>query len=135
MEAIEQMVGQVVDHLGSAANSGTVSGDPIKLGDVTLVILSMVTIGMGAGGGEGEGKGQAGKRTSPKGQAPGSGLGEGAGGVVRVRPAAVVVFSAEGVKVLPIPDEPGVMDKVVGRVPEVMDMVERARQTFSQPAR
>ena len=131
MEDIEKMVGTVVDHLGSAANSGAVAGEPIKLGEVTIVILSMVSIGMGAGGGEGEGTGPtSGKR---KGKAsPGGGMGEGAGGMVRVRPAAVVAFCKDGVHVLPIPDEPGVIDKVVGRVPEVVDMVERMRMSCDQ---
>ncbi len=134
MEDIEKMVGTVVDHLGSAANSGTVAGEPIKLGDVTIVILSMVSIGMGAGGGEGEGTGGSSGKRKAKTNPPAGGMGEGAGGMVRVRPAAVVAFCPDGVHVLPIPDEPGVIDKVVGRVPDVVDMVERMRATFDQTA-
>lgn len=125
MESIDAMVGAVLAHLGDKATSGAVAGEPIKVGDVTLVVLSMLSIGMGAGGGEGQGNGGA-KAKAP----PGSGIGEGAGGAVRVRPAAVIAFTAEGVEVLTIPAQPGAFDKLVERVPAVVDMVERARHAI-----
>ena len=127
MDSINQIVGAVLAHLGDKASSGTVVGEPMKVGDVTLVVLSMLSIGMGAGGGEGQSPG--GK--SAKGPPPGAGLGEGAGGAVKVRPAAVIAFTAEGVEVLPIPAHPGPFEKMVDRVPAVVEMVERARKAVS----
>lgn len=124
MESIDGMVGAVLAHLGDKATSGAVAGEPIKVGDVTLVVLSTLSIGMGAGGGEGQGNGVKGKAP------PGSGVGEGAGGAVKVRPAAVIAFTPEGVEVLTIPAQPGPFDKLVERVPAVVDMVERARQAL-----
>ena len=126
MEAIDQMVATVVNHLGSAAQSGAVAGAPIKLGEITLVVLSTISIGMGAAGGEGEGKD---KKASPSG-----GVGEGAGGAAKVRPAAVIAFLKDEVKVLPIPDQPGVFDKALDRVPDVVEMVEKVRASFEGPA-
>lgn len=123
MEAIDHLVGVVVDHLGATVNSRTISGEPIKVGDVTLVVLSMLSLGMGAGGGEGEQDGTKGKGS------PGAGSGEGAGGGAKVRPAAVIAFTAAGVQVLPVPDHPDLFDKVVERIPEVVDMVEKARKS------
>ena len=128
METIDKMVETVVDHLGTAASSGAVSGKPIVVGDVTQVVLSMVSHGQGAGGREGEG----GTVPAKKGKAPAGGGGgaEGAGGAAKVRPAAVIAFTAQGVQVLPIPDEPGTFDKVVDKIPDVMEVVDKVRRTF-----
>lgn len=132
MDAIERVVGSVMEHLSSAARSGAVAGEPIKLGEVTLVVLSMINLGMGAAGGQG-GPPPAPGKASAQGRI--SGAGEGAGGAGKVRPVAVVAFTPEGVKVLPIPAPPGPFDKVVERVPEVVDLVERVRQKIgSSPA-
>ena len=62
---------------------------------------------MGAGGGEGDGT----PTTKQAKAGPGGGKGEGAGGGVKVRPAAVIAFTPDGVRVLPIPSQPGVFDK------------------------
>ncbi len=110
MKSIEHMVSTVVGHLGDISSSGAISGEPIVVGDVTLVVLSMLSVGMGTGGGEG------------------------AGGAAKVRPAAVIAFTADGVQVLPIPNQPDLFDKVVERVPGVMDMVEQARDRFGGAA-
>lgn len=126
MDSIDQMVGTVLAHLGNKATSGAVAGAPFKVGDVTLVVLSMFSMGMGAGGGEGQSDGGGSRKAPP----PGGGLGEGAGGAVKVRPVAVIAFTAEGVEVLTIPAQPGAFDKLVERVPAVVDMVERARQAI-----
>ncbi|MBX2801872.1 MAG: hypothetical protein KTR31_29605 [Myxococcales bacterium] len=127
MQSIDQLVQSVVSHLSEAASSSAVAGEPIRVGDVTLVVLSTLSAGMGAGGGEGRGEIANEKRSR---QSPGTGLGEGAGGAVKVRPAAVVAFTDDDVQVLTIPAAPGMFDKVVERVPEVVDMVEQARHAF-----
>jgi uncharacterized spore protein YtfJ len=107
-----------------------VAGEPVKIGDVTFVVLSMMSVGMGAGGGAGEGfaEGKKGKSS------PGAGTGEGAGGAGKVRPVAVVAFTADGVEVLSIPGHPDVIDKVVERVPNVVEMVEKAKRAMDHPA-
>lgn len=127
MESIDRMVNSVVEHLGGTVNSRTVAGEPVKIGDVTFVVLSMLSIGMGAGGGEGSAEVPKTKAT------PGGGTGEGAVGAAKVRPAAVIAFTADGVEILPIPAQPGVIDKVVERVPDVVEMVEKARRAFEHP--
>lgn len=122
MSSIDDMVNSVVGHLAKSASSKTVAGDPIQLGEVTLVVLSILSIGMGAAGGQGAADG-----------GQGAGAGEGVGGGVKVRPAAVIAFTPAGVEVLPIKEEPGVFDKMVDRVPEVVDMVEKVRHQL-EPA-
>ncbi len=127
MQSIQELMDSLVEHVSDVANSKAVMGDPIQLGDSQVVILSMLSGGMGAGGGSGHGEPT---RRSKRGSMPGDGAGEGAGGAVKVRPAAVIAFTKAGVKVLPIPAEPGVFDKVVEKVPQVVDMVEQARNAL-----
>ncbi len=130
MDSIDQMVTAVLSHLGGTATSSAVAGEPIQLGEVTLVVLSTLSAGMGAGGGEGRGDGPTTGKHAGK-AAPGTGTGEGAGGALKVRPAAVIAFTPEGVEVLTIPPAPDAFDKVVERVPAVVDMVEKARQALA----
>ncbi len=69
------------------AKTETVFGEPLKVGDITLVPVSKVSIGFGAGGGGKDDK---------------SGSGAGAGGGVTVTPAALVSISKDGVEVHPL---------------------------------
>lgn len=126
MQSFQDMLSSIVEHVSDVANSKAVTGEPIQLGDTQVVVLSMLSGGMGAGGGSGHGETVNG-RSRRKAQSPADGSGEGAGGAVKVRPAAVIAFTPLGVKVLPIPGEPGMIDKMVDRVPQVVDMVEQAR--------
>jgi len=124
---LDTLVGALVGHLGKAASSGTVAGEPMQVGEVTLVVLSMSSLGLGAGGGEGGADAKAGVRAAR----PGEGTGEGAGGGVKIRPVAVVVFSAVGVEVLQVPTTPDLFDKMAERMPHFVELVEKARQTFT----
>jgi uncharacterized spore protein YtfJ len=125
MESVQQMVNVVMDHLGGTVNSRTVAGDHVQIGDATLVVLSMLSIGMGTGGAGGQGTDPKHKETPA-----GTGTGEGAGGGVKVRPVAVIAFTADGVQVLSIPQPPDAFDKFVDRVPGVVAVVEKARKTL-----
>ena len=40
MDTIDEVVSTVVDHLGGTANSRAVAGEPLVVGDTTLVVLS-----------------------------------------------------------------------------------------------
>lgn len=126
MESIEDLVSTVVSHVSDAASSRAVAGDPIQLGEITIVVLSTLSVGMGAA--DAEGKNEEKAKSPPRG--PESGLGEGAGGAVKVRPVGVIAFTPRGVEVLPIPAPPGVFDKIVERVPAVVDLVNEARQSL-----
>jgi len=123
MDAIEQTMDAVIDHLGTAAQSGAVSGTPIQVGDLTLVVLSTISVGMGAAGGQGEGE-------SAPGGPPGGGSGEGAGGGAKVRPAAVIAFGPNSVDVLPVPAPPGTIDHFMDRVPQLLELVDKVRTAF-----
>jgi uncharacterized spore protein YtfJ len=126
MDDIKQLLELVSERLASTASSEVVVGKPLEIGGLTVVPLSRVSIGLGAGGGEGEGEmpDPHGKRRGPAG---GKGTGGGSGGGAKVRPIAVAVFTPQGVQILPIPGRKGHLDKILDKIPEVIDMVNKAK--------
>lgn len=121
MNQITQIMDMVSERLADTASSDVVAGDPIKLGDFTIVTISRVTLGLGAGGGAGESAPEEGNQAGSKGSG-----GSTAGGA-RVRPMAVVVFSDKGVQVLPIPDRRGHLDKFMEKLPSMIERFKRSR--------
>ena len=134
MQFLIDLIAMVAGKLEESAHSDVVVGEPIAIGGVTLVPLSRLSVGFGGGGGEGEGDVSQhlhhGRR-GPKG-GRGKGIGQGAGLGARVRPVAVAIFSESGVEVLPIADKKGVLDKIMEKVPDVIELVKQA-QTQSKP--
>ena len=139
MEHIKELMSVLTGELSNVATSEVVVGDPIELGDVTVVPLSRISVGMGAGGGEGEGdfrmevKVKAGKESKHKKGPPwhhgkGKGRGGGSGGGAKVRPVGVIIFGPEGVEVQPIQTKKGLLDKIFDKVPDIIDLVEKARE-------
>jgi len=129
MDQIAQMMELVSSKLAELARSDLVVGDPIELGPVTVVPLTQVGVGLGGGGGEGEGA------MAPHGAkhhgtaAPfehGKGTGGGAGGGAKIRPVAVIIFAPDGVRVEPIPDRKGVLDKLMDYIPELMERMHKS---------
>jgi uncharacterized spore protein YtfJ len=141
MKHIAEMLDLLADNLGHIATSEVVVGEPIELDGVTIVPLSRVGVGIGAGGGEGEGElhnhGKA-KGKAKTGPGAGKGLGGGTGGGAKVRPVGLIAFTADGVEVQAIPTKKGLLDKLFDKVPEVIELVEKAqdkaRQEKSAPA-
>jgi uncharacterized spore protein YtfJ len=128
MEELQSIIEMVSDKLAAVANSDIVIGQPLKFGSITIVPISKISIGIGAGGGEGNNP--ADKRNKRK---PDKGTGGGTGGGVMVRPVAVAVFSEQGVEILPIPDKKGRFDKLLDKVPEVIEMVKKAKDEVAAP--
>ena len=54
----------------------------------------------------------------------GEGIGGGGGGA-KVRPVGVLVFTKDGVKVESIPDRAGIIDKVFGKIPDLIDLAKK----------
>jgi uncharacterized spore protein YtfJ len=123
MEEIAKALEEVGNQLGEIASGDAVVGSPIQLGSVTVHPISRISVGMGGGGGEGEDTPRDAK--NPDGRE--SGVGGGVGGGVKARPVALLVFSQDGVNVLPIPDKKGKLDILFEKIPE---LVER----FKKPA-
>ncbi|MCL6478155.1 MAG: sporulation protein [Peptococcaceae bacterium] len=95
----------------------TVFGDPVTVGDITIIPVIDITFGLGIGGGTGEDKNKGG----------GSGGGGGAGG--RVSASAVIVVRGEQVQVMQIKNSSN-LGKLVDMLP---DIVNRFKQGKDQP--
>lgn len=137
MEHIKDLMSVLTGELSNVAKSEVVVGDPIELGKITVVPLSRISVGMGAGGGEGEGEFRvevkAGKEAKhrkgpPWQQGKGKGSGGGSGGGAKVRPVGVIIFGPDGVEVQPIQSKKGLLDKIFDKVPDIIDLVEKARE-------
>jgi uncharacterized spore protein YtfJ len=87
MEDIENLFDKAVNEIERMLNTKTVVGEPITVGGNTLIPLVSVGFGFGGGGGQG---------TEPQ---KGSGHGGGAGGGGGVKPVALVIINADGVRV------------------------------------
>ena len=121
-QGIKDVLDLVSDRLATTAQSDMVVGQPLELGGVTVVPLSRVSVGLGGGGGRGEGHGMGPGGPRKKGpNGSGKGVGGACGGGAKVRPAAVAVFTEDGVKILPIPDARGKLDRLMDKVPELVE--------------
>lgn len=108
MENIENLFDKAVNEIERMLNTKTVVGEPITVEGNTLIPLVNVGFGFGVG---------AGKGTEPK---KGSGQGGGTGGGGGVKPVAVVVVNADGVRVEPIKSSTAsVLEKVAESVGKV----------------
>ena len=90
MEDIGKLFDKAVAEIERMLNSKTVVGEPITIEGNTLIPLINVGFGFGVGGGKG---------TEPN---KGSGQGGGTGGGGGVKPVALVIINADGVRVEPI---------------------------------
>jgi len=108
---IVDMLSAIVGEIKSIAKSETVIGQPVTLGDKTVVPVVKISAGFGAGGGEGaEGE----KR---------SGFGGGGGGGVSIEPAAFLVIDGDKVSLLPAKSQK--FERVVDAVPDILEKIQQ----------
>ncbi len=79
----------VVGELREIAKSETVIGEPVTVGDRTVIPVVKISVGFGAGGGQGEDEKSR------------SGFGGGGGGGAKIEPAAFIIIEADKIKLLP----------------------------------
>ena len=123
MEHVHNIVEQVSTTLADIAQSDVVVGEPLEVGEVTVVPISRVAAGFGGGGGEGEGDAARRKNHAA---GTGKGKGGGSGGGAIVRPIAVAVFGKEGVEILRIDEKMGKLEKFLDQIP---DLIERFKKS------
>jgi len=90
MQDVENLFDKAVAEIERMLNTKTVVGDPITVEGNTLIPLVSVGFGFGVGAGQGT---EAQK---------GSGQGGGTGGGGGVKPVALIVINADGVRVEPV---------------------------------
>jgi uncharacterized spore protein YtfJ len=128
MDQIREILESVSGKLGEMAGGEVVVGSPIQLGAVTVYPISRVSMFLAAGGGEGQNIEMRTKMRALDGQQPDSGKGGGSGGGARARPVAVLIMSEDGVNVLPIPDAKGKLDRLLEKIPDLIDRIKPARE-------
>lgn len=116
-ELLEVLAAQVRD----LAKTETVVGEPITLGDTTIVPVSRVMVGFGGGSGSGDvdEAGKAGKA---------GGAGGGGGGGVRIEPAAFIVQRGGEVSVVAAPAKRGALAEMFEHVPDLIEKVVAAQR-------
>lgn len=120
MEMVESLTKTTLEEIEKVVTTRTVVGEPMTIGDRTLIPLISVGFGFGAGGGSGRGE------VKQKGE----GAGGGTGGGAWVRPCAIVIIEKEGVRVEPIKGGLSTAIQSVGEA--VPKMVEKVAEKWSE---
>jgi uncharacterized spore protein YtfJ len=116
-ELLEVLAAQVRD----LAKTETVVGDPIVLGDTTIVPVSRVMVGFGGGSGSGD-VNEPGKAEKA------GGAGGGGGGGVRIEPAAFIVQRGAEVSVVAAPAKRGALAEMFEQVPDLVERIIAAQR-------
>ncbi|HHX28322.1 MAG TPA: sporulation protein [Firmicutes bacterium] len=103
------MLGVTVSGLEKFISTKTCVGEPIVIGDVTLIPIQTASFGYGTGGGEGQ-------------QSEQSGTGGGSGAGASLRPIAVVAVKGTDVQVFPLGGK-GAIEKIVAMLPEALGKI------------
>lgn len=107
---VNESLETLFSHLQKFLRTETVVGEPIAVGETTLIPIITVSFGCGGGGGGG---------TDDKGS---GGTGTGVGVGARITPDAILVIKDEQVSLLPIKNKSG-LDKLVNMVPEIVKKI------------
>lgn len=103
----QELIKSILDELKAIAKTETIVGEPITIGDKTIVPVCKITLGFGAGGGTGGVKDK------------GEGSGSGGGGGVAIFPAAFIVIKGDEVSVLGV--KPGKWEYILEAIPGIIE--------------
>lgn len=118
---LNENVNTLFESLEKFLTSKTVVGEPIHIGEVTLVPIINLAFGVGTGGGDG---------IDDKGS---KGLGAGGGVGAKASPTAIIVIKGDSVEMLPIKSSNG-LEKLIDMVPEIVSKVKSKKDEISKEA-
>ena len=118
---LNENVNTLFESLEKFLTSKTVVGEPIHIGEVTLVPIINLAFGVGTGGGDG---------IDDKGS---KGLGAGGGVGAKASPTAIIVIKGDSVEMLPIKSSNG-LEKLIDMVPEIVSKVKSKKDEVSKEA-
>lgn len=101
-ETIETLLKKAED----IAKSKTIIGDPLQIGEVTIIPISKISIGFGVGGGNSNKK---------------EANGQGAGGGINIQPVAIISIYKNSSKLLMLSAKDQTVDKILDLVPNILD--------------
>ncbi|MBM3329104.1 MAG: sporulation protein [Calditrichaeota bacterium] len=110
MTNAQEIIDTILSRLKGLASTETVVGQPVTVGNVTLLPVIKVSIGFAAGSGEGSGGDEK------RGQ--GSGGGGGGGGGASVQPVGFLAYDGEQIRYIPVGK--GKLDALLDTVPEIL---------------
>ena len=106
----------VVGELKEVAKSETVIGEPVTVGDKTVLPIMKISFGFGAGGGQ--------KENDKDGQ-----FGGGGGGGAKIEPAAFIIMDKKGVSLLPVAK--GKWDTIIDAIPGIAKKISKLKDKFT----
>ena len=115
--SIKNILDVPMDKLRAMVDANTIIGDPIVVGDITLIPVSKVSFGVATGGSDFPSKTQSGL------------FGGGGGAGVTVSPVAFIAVSDGNAKMMPVYNELSSVEKAIAMAPEVL---EKAKELFSK---
>ncbi len=115
--SIKNIMDVTMDKLRAMVDANTIIGDPIVVGDITLIPVSKVSFGVATGGSDFPSKTQSGL------------FGGGGGAGVTVSPVAFIAVSGGNAKMMPVYNEMTSLDKAVSIAPEVL---QKAKELFAK---
>lgn len=110
----KELLDGLMEEFRKVARTETIVGEPMQIGDATIVPVIRLAVGVGAGSGEGEG-------ADPKQDVPGKGSGGGGGGGVRVEPAAFIVMRGGEIEIMAAPGRTGRLAEAFEHLPDLVD--------------
>ncbi len=105
--AIEDMVRTMLHELREIVKTETVVGEPVVIGDITMIPVSKISFGFGAGGGQG-------KKDDGN---------SGTGGGGSVQPVAFIVIQKGKAQLLPIEDKSMSLTDLLKYAPDVLEKI------------
>ena len=106
---VAESIGVLFEHLGKMLSAKTIFGEPLSIGDVTLIPVVDIAFGAGAGGGSCQEK-------------RGDGGGGGAG--ARVTASAVIVVRDSQVQVMKL-KQAAPIDRILEMVPDLLESLKK----------
>lgn len=118
MDQPENMLKTALDEIERLLTTKTVVGEPIRIGENTIVPLVAIGFGFGGGAGAGEDPRHAGSK----------GAGSGAGGGAGIRPIALVIIDKDGkVRVEPVRASASIVEKLGDAVVRAVETAQKAK--------
>ncbi len=108
----------VVGELREIARSETIIGEPVTVGNRTVIPVVKISVGFGAGGGQGEDEKSRG------------GFGGGGGGGTKIEPAAFIIMDDKGVSLLPVTK--GKWDQIIDAIPGIAQKISKLKDKLKK---
>ena len=108
----------VVGELREIARSETIIGEPVTVGDRTVIPVVKISVGFGAGGGQGEDEKSR------------SGFGGGGGGGTKIEPAAFIIIDDKGVSLLPVAK--GKWENIIDAIPGIAKKISKLKDKLKK---